>query len=246
MLEAGTVQHERLECPDRSPRSSARRPTASRNAQSRPSRCARRAHPRALPGSRPGRRHGACALRPAFAASPRLRRRAATPRSRARSGTATSIARARARRGRSPFAPHRCPARGCARRIGGLRGRPRTASGLDRGGWSRCQSCRKLDHLDGVTDMHLTWLLHPAVERDPTAERPHHAKKHHRILLERVGVERRHHAPRPPVPDTDQRLADPKAEARPLELGDRRAPPRSAGSGGSGDGRTRRHAPSTP
>src|SRR5262249_24798981 len=58
-----------------------------------------------------------------------------------------------------------------------------------------------------------------AVERYAAAEAPVDAAQHVDVLLERVGVERRHDAPLPEIPDADQDVAHAQAASLPVALG---------------------------
>ena len=77
----------------------------------------------------------------------------------------------------------------------------------------------QLDELDRIALGDAPGLDHPAVERDLPAELLDDPPQHLRILVERVGVECRHHAARAAVADADQHVAGTQTQPGPIDLG---------------------------
>ena len=76
----------------------------------------------------------------------------------------------------------------------------------------------QLDELDGIALGDAPGLDDPAVERHLAAERVHDPAQDSGVLLERVGVERGHHAAGPPVAHADHDATGTQAIARPAGL----------------------------
>src|SRR5262245_24044489 len=78
----------------------------------------------------------------------------------------------------------------------------------------------RLDELDALAEGEFAALNHETVERQAALETPDDVAKHVWILLQRVRIERRHHAAAAKAPDADHHVADAQFAAWPFALGE--------------------------
>src|SRR5688572_1794207 len=76
----------------------------------------------------------------------------------------------------------------------------------------------QVDKLDGVTNRDFPLVDRGGVEAEHTVETPHYIAQYAGILLERVGVEGGHDAPRAKALHHDHELADADTLALPIRL----------------------------